>query len=98
MNRNVSFGQGMSGDPTRVSSSLSADSARFNDEVGSGFTPMSVLNQSNPGTGNGMSSTDFTTRTLTNGVELPSPNGESQSTYKSDVNLILDGKPLLSPL
>jgi hypothetical protein len=96
--RNMAFGQGQAGDSTRVGSSLAADSARFNDSVGKDFTPMSVLNQSNPSSGNGMSSTDFSQRTLTNGAQLPSVNGDSADTYKGDVGLLLDGKPLMSPL
>lgn len=96
--RNAAFQQGSSGAPYRVASSFSQDSARFNDQVGSSFTPQSVLNQSNPSTGNGESMNDFNTRTLTNGAQLPTQNGSAASTWNTDVHLMLDGKPLLSPL
>lgn len=95
--RTEAFQQGTTGTPYRVASSLSQDSARFNDQVGRGFTPESVLNTTVQ-SGNGMSASDYQNRTLTNGSMLPTQNGDSSGTWSTDVKLMLDGKPLLSRL
>jgi hypothetical protein len=95
--RNAAFQQGSSGNPYRVASSFSQDSASYMDKVGRGFTPESVLN-STVQSSNGMSPGDYSSRTLTNGAKLPTSNGSSSDTWNLDTKLRLDGKPLLSPL
>jgi len=89
--RNAAFGQGSSGNPYRVSSSLSQDSAQWNDRVGSGFTPQSVLNTT-VASGNGMSGSDYSTRMLSNGSMLPTVNGMDPKTNQGIANLLLDGQ------
>ena len=89
--RNAAFGQGSSGNPYRVASSFSQDSAKWNDAVGSGFTPQSVLN-STVASGNGMSSGDYGNRMLSNGSMLPTTNGMDQNTSKGIAKLLLDGQ------
>lgn len=88
--RTAAFGQGSSGNPYRVASSLGADSAKWNDEVGKNFTPTSVLNQTVM-SANGMSATDYGTRMLSNGSELPTGNGMSPDTRTGIAKLLLDG-------
>lgn len=88
--RNSAFNMGSSGNPYRVASSLSADSAKWNDEVGKDFTPTSVLNQTVQ-SGNGMSAADYSSRTLSNGTLLPTQNGMSSGTRTGIAKLLLDG-------
>jgi hypothetical protein len=89
--RTAAFGQGSGGNPYRVASSLQQDSANYQDEVGSGFTPTSVLNQT-VGSGNGMSSGDYTSRTLSNGSLLPTENGMAGNTHQGIAKMLLDGQ------
>jgi hypothetical protein len=95
--RSEAFGQGQSGNSTMVSSSLQQDSANFNDRVGKTFTPQSVLN-STVGSGNGMSTSDYSSRMLTNGGLLPTGNGESSDTQKALDKILLDGKQAVGTL
>lgn len=95
--RTASFGQGSSGNPARVSSSLQADSARWTDEVGSGFNPQSVLNTT-VGSGNGMNANDYSSHVLSDGSMLPNSNGMSSGTSTSEDKLLLDGKRELGTL
>lgn len=88
--RSAAFGQGSGGNPYRVASSLGADSARFNDQVGKGFTPESVLNQT-VRSGIGMSQQDYSSRMLSNNTMLPSANGMSRGTMQGIAKLLLDG-------
>jgi hypothetical protein len=89
--RTEAFGHGSSGNPYRVANSLQQDSAIWNDEVGSGFTPQSVLNTT-VSSGDGMSADDYSNRTLSNGTLLPTGNGESTDTRQGIAKLLLDGK------
>lgn len=89
--RNAAFGQGSSGNPYRVASTLGADSARYMDQVGSGFTPTSVLNQTVT-SGNGMSGQDYSSRMLSNGRLLPDSNGMAPDTSQGIAKLLLDGQ------
>jgi hypothetical protein len=89
--RNAAFGQGSSGNPYRVSTSLGQDSAKWNDTVGQGFTPESVLNTT-VSSANGMSASDYSTRMLSNGSLLPTGNGEDTTTQQGIAKLLLDGK------
>lgn len=73
--------------------SLGADSASYNDEVGKHFTPESVLN-STVQSGNGQSASDYSNRILSNGAMLPTMNGMSQDTSKGIDKLLLDGQRL----
>lgn len=88
--RNAAFGQGSSGNPYRVASSLQQDSATYNDQVGKMFNPQSVLN-STVGSGNGMSSSDYSSRVLSNGSELPTQNGMDSNTHAGIARILLDG-------
>lgn len=88
--RNEAFGQGSAGAPYRVANSLQQDSAIWNDSVGSGFTPQSVLNQT-VASGNGMSSGDYSSRELSNGSMLPTQNGMSADTRTGIAKILLDG-------
>jgi hypothetical protein len=89
--RTAAFGQGSSGNPYRVASSLGADSAKWNDEVGSGFNPQSVLN-STVQSGDGMNSNEYNSRILSNNTLLPSGNGSDPTTTTGIDKLLLDGK------
>lgn len=89
--RNASFGQGQTGNPARVSSSLAADGAKWTDEVGSGFNPQSVLNTTVQ-SGNGMNSNEYNSRVLSNGSLLPSSNGMDSGTNTGIDKLLLDGQ------
>jgi len=89
--RNAAFGQGSSGNPYRVASTLGANSARYMDQVGSGFTPTSVLNQT-VASSNGMSGQDYSSRMLSNGKLLPDANGMSADTNTGIAKLLLDGQ------
>lgn len=91
MGRTANFSQGSLGDPTRVSSSLDQDSAIWDDKVGKVFNPGSVLNQLTPST-NGSSANDFG-RMISTGAMLPTSNGSSDETYRSDNAILLDGRP-----
>lgn len=93
MSRNESFQNGSAGRPYRVASTMDANSASYNDEVGKNFTPQSVLN-STVQSGNGMSSNDYSSRTLSNGSLLPTGNGESADTRTGIAKLLLDGQRL----
>lgn len=91
MSRNTAFGQGQTGTPGEVASSLGADSARQNAMVPQGFTPQSVLHSyiQSP---NGMSSADADRRLIGGGM-LKSPNGTSMSSYEASrpiVNHVLN--------
>lgn len=89
--RNAAFGQGSAGNPYRVASSLAQDSAQYNDEVGKGLTPTSVLNSTVP-SANGISSADYSQRELSNGSLLPTGNGMSAATRTGIAKLLLDGQ------
>lgn len=89
--RNSAFGQGSGGNPYRVASSLSQDSATWNDAVGQGFTPQSVLN-STVASGNGMDANSYSTRMLSNGSMLPTLNGMDTKTSSGIAKLLLDGQ------
>lgn len=80
--RNEAFGQGRSGTPAHVASSLNLDSAVFNSQVPGRFTPRSVLQEVNQRTSNGMSAQDYT-RVLPGGYQIPSSNGSDESSYKT---------------
>lgn len=89
--RTAAFGQGSSGAPYRVGSSLAADSAKWNDEVGSGFTPQSVLN-STVASSNGFDASSYSSRVLSNGSLLPTANGMDTKTDQGIAKLLLDGQ------
>jgi hypothetical protein len=95
--RNAAFGQGSSGNPYRVASSLSQDSAMYNDAVGKNFTPTSVLNQTVT-SGNGMSGQDYSSRMLSNGTLLPDANGMAPDTSQGIAKLLLDGQRQIGTL
>ena len=95
--RNAAFGQGSSGNPYRVASSLGADSAAYNDAVGKNFTPTSVLNQTVVSS-NGMSGQDYSSRMLSNGSLLPDENGMSAGTSTGIAKLLLDGQRQIGTL
>lgn len=91
MSRTMAFGQGQTGTPGEVASSLTVDSQRQNAMVPQGFTPQSVLHpyiQS----ANGMSASDADRR-LVGGGMLKSMNGTSASSYEASrpiVNHVLN--------
>lgn len=85
--RSQAFSDGVSGTPGMVASGLSADSEKFNDQVGQGFTPHSVL-QGLPGmSGNGMSSADAE-RKIPGGFTLPTTNGLDPSEAATRMRLM----------
>lgn len=87
--RNAAFGQGSSGNPYRVASSMNGTA--YADQPGSGLTPQSVL-QSTVASGNGMSSNDYSSRMLSNGSMLPTANGMDPKTNQGIARLLLDGQ------
>lgn len=85
--RTQAFSDGVSGTPSMVASGLDASAAKFNDKVGQGFTPHSVL-QGLPGmSGNGMSSVDAE-RKIPGGITLPATNGLDPSEAATRMRLI----------
>lgn len=93
----MAFSHGVAGNPAMVSSSLSADSAKWNDEVGKTFTPTSVLNTTVPSV-NGISQQDYSSRALSNGSLLPDSNGMSTATSQGIDKLLLDGRQQVGTL
>lgn len=85
--RNAAFGQGSSGNPYRVASSMNGTA--YSDKVGQGFTPQSVLQQT-VASSNGYSSGDYA-RMLSNGSLLPDSNGMDSKTSTGIDRLLLDG-------
>jgi hypothetical protein len=91
--RNEAFGQGTTGTPWTVASSLNQESSVLNAKVaGTAYSPQSVLQpmMKNPG-GNGMSAKDAENRTMT-GDYYGNDNGSSESTFKtSSMMKLLNG-------
>lgn len=88
--RNAAFGQGSGGSPYRVASSLQQDSDTWNDSVGKGFNPQSVLNNTVQSS-NGINANEYQRRELSNGAMLPSGNGQDSNTTSGIDKLLLDG-------
>lgn len=78
--RTESFHNGVSGTPSMVASGLADESQQFNDKVGRGFTPHSVLQGFSGMSGNGMSSEEAG-RLLPGGMSMGTPNGSSPESY-----------------
>lgn len=87
--RSAAFGQGSSGNPYRVASSMNGTA--WGDSVGSTFTPQSVLN-STVASGNGSNQEDYQSRVLSNGSLLPTANGMDPKTHQGIDKLLLDGQ------